>query len=139
MKTVQQKQLLLEQLKKTPIILVACEKTGISRPTYYRWRKESKQFSKVADEAISLGELLVTDLSESQLITLIKEKNFQAIQLWLRQHHPKYAAKLEISGKIEHAEGPLNTKQKSIIRQALRLSMINKQHYYEKPKRIPKH
>ena len=31
-----QKALLLEQLKKTPIVQIACENLGFSRMTYYR-------------------------------------------------------------------------------------------------------
>ena len=34
------KTIILEQLQKAPIVQIACEKTGISRATYYRWRKE---------------------------------------------------------------------------------------------------
>jgi len=34
----------LEQLKKIPIIQVAAEKTGLSRNTIYRWRKEGNEF-----------------------------------------------------------------------------------------------
>jgi ACT domain-containing protein len=37
MKTNKEKDALLEQLKKTPIIQIACEKIGLSRTTYYRW------------------------------------------------------------------------------------------------------
>ena len=39
----------LEELKKIPIILVACEKSGISRNSIYRWKKEDKDFSKSMD------------------------------------------------------------------------------------------
>lgn len=138
MVTKKQKDLLIEQLRKTPIVQIACEKVGVSRISYYRWRKASKQFRKETDEAIIEGELLINDLSESQLITLIKEKNYQAISLWLRQHHTKYATKLEISGRIEHENSSLSAEQKSIIKQALRLSMLNKQNYYEQRKTIPK-
>ncbi len=136
--TDKQKQLLLDQLRKTPIIQLACEKTGISRMTYYRLRRESQKFKRAADEALAQGELLINDLSEGVLISLIKEKNFQAVSLWLKQHHPKYAARLEISGRIEHEDGNLSAKQKAIIKQALRLSMINKQNYYEQRKGVPK-
>ena len=44
MKTKKDKELILEQLRKTPIVQVACEKTGIARATYYRWRKKDKRF-----------------------------------------------------------------------------------------------
>ena len=40
------KELLVEQLKKTPIVQVVCEKIGVSRASYYRWRKDDKGSQK---------------------------------------------------------------------------------------------
>ena len=124
MKNNKQKQALLEQLKKTPITQIACERTGIGRTTYYRWRKENPNFAKRADEAIAQGEALITDMTESQLISLIKDRNFPAIQLWLRHHHPKYGNKIELAGDINIKNEPLTPAQQEIIRQALELAGI---------------
>ena len=41
------------ELKKVPIVLVACEKSGISRNSVYRWKREDKKFSEVMDEALA--------------------------------------------------------------------------------------
>jgi len=117
------KNLILEQLKKTPIIQIACEKSGVSRATYYRWRKEDQEFLKAADEAIRDGEALITDMSESQLISLIRDRNFPAIQLWLKHHHPSYTNRLEISGRIEHLRQELTEEEKQLVERALRLAM----------------
>ena len=76
-----EKEALLESLKQVPIIEYACKRTGISRTTFYRWKKDDKEFAKAVEEALTEGEELITDLSENQLISLIKDKNFQAIQL----------------------------------------------------------
>jgi len=91
------KEVLLEQLKKTPIIEVACQKVGIGRATYYRWRKEDEQFTQASDQAKGEGELLINDMAESQLISAIKEKNLTAIIFWLKNHHPTYGTKIEIT------------------------------------------
>ena len=45
--------------------------------------EEDEQFHEYSDEAMKSGEEMINDLSESQLISLIKDKNFPAIQLWL--------------------------------------------------------
>ena len=45
-----EKMLILEQLKKTPIVQIACEKVGVGRSTYYRWKKEDSKFSSSADD-----------------------------------------------------------------------------------------
>lgn len=84
------KEQMLEHLRKTPIAQVACERTGIARATYYRWLKDDRRFKRDIDAALAAGEALINDMSESQLITLIKEKNFAAVRYWLDRHHLKY-------------------------------------------------
>ena len=113
-----EKKIVIEHLKKIPIIQIACERSNISRPTYYRWRKDDEEFRKETDEAMKDGKGMINDLSESQLVALIKDKNFHAIQLWLRQHHPDYGNKLEVKAVIER-EDPLTPEQEVLIREAL--------------------
>lgn len=124
MKTDKNKETLIEQLKKTPIIEIACEKAGISRATYYRWRKENPDFAKTADEAIIDGESFINDMSESQVISLIKEKNWPAISFWLKYHHPKYANKIEVEANIKQLDEKLTPEQETVVREALRLASL---------------
>jgi len=121
---VKDKAAVLEQFRKMPILQVALERAGISRSTYYNWRDEDKEFKKAADEAIAEGEALITDMSESQLISLVRDKHFPAVQLWLRHHHPKYAPKLELEGTITTIQ-ELSPEQKELVRKALELANIN--------------
>lgn len=119
-----QKELILDQLKKTPIIQFACEKSGVSRATFYRWRSEDKEFKKASDTAILEGEALITDMSESQLIAMIRSRNFQAVQLWLKHHHPKYVNKLEINANINNPIEQLTPEQEAVIKAALQLASL---------------
>ncbi|MGB2762124.1 MAG: phBC6A51 family helix-turn-helix protein [Minisyncoccales bacterium] len=112
-------------LKEMPIVQVACKKVGVGRTTYYRWR-ESKKFAREADAAITEGEAFITDMSESQLISLIRDRNFQALQLWLRHHHPKYGNKVEISGRLTHSDEELTPEQMALVKTALRLASFDK-------------
>lgn len=116
------KNLILEQLGKIPIVQIACEKAGVSRATYYRWRKDDKEFERSADEAIIEGEALISDMSEHQVISLIRDRNFQAIQLWLKHHHPKYGNKVEVTGNLKLEEEPLTQEQQALVEQALELA-----------------
>lgn len=118
MKSNTNKKLFLENLKKVPIIQVACEKSGISRATIYRWRDKDNKFRKDLEAALSEGEALVNDMSESQLISLIKEKNFPAIRFWLNHRHEKFKEKLEVKAKIEKQE-ELTPEQEELVRNAL--------------------
>jgi len=118
-----EKELLIEKLRKTPIVQVACQQVGIGRATYYRWRKENKEFTKTVDEAIEEGNKMINDMAESQLISLIREKNMTGITFWLRHHHSSYANKLEITGHLRHSKEELTPEEKALIRKALRLAL----------------
>ncbi len=114
----------LDELRKVPIVQVACEKTGLSRNSVYRWRKDDKEFLKNMDTALIEGVALVNDMSESQLLTLIKEKNYPAISFWLRHRNDNYKNKLEITTKDDDEE--LTPSQAKIVKQALKLANITK-------------
>lgn len=115
-------QAFFEELKKVPIVLVACEKSSISRNSVYRWKREDKEFSKKMEEALAEGEALVNDMSESQLLTLIKEKNWSAISFWLRHRNPRFKDKIEVTSRNENDE--LTPSQAETVRQALKLANI---------------
>lgn len=122
-KNEQNKQLLLEQLHKNPIVQIACEKTGVSRASFYRWKEEDETFGKAVDEAVSDGRLLINDLAETQLIGAVKDRNFSAIMYWLKHHHPSYKTKVEIEGQVNVIE-ELSPEQKDLVRKALQLADI---------------
>jgi len=116
--------LFLLELEKVPIVQVACEKSGLSRNTVYRWRKEDLGFAKKMDESLSKGVALVNDMSETQLLNLIKEKNWPAIRFWLQHRNDNYKNKLEITTKEDDER--LTPSQAKVVRQALRLAAITK-------------
>lgn len=117
-------ELLLEQLKKTPIVQVACEKVGIGRATYYRWRKENEYFAEQADISIAEGSLLVNDMAESQLMAAIRDKNLTAIIFWLKHHHPHYATKVEVTARLKSDNETLTPEQEALVTRALKLAAL---------------
>ncbi len=118
---------LIEQLKQTPIIQIACKKIGISRATYYRWRK-NKEFAKNADTALAEGLLLINDLAESQLLSAIQDKNMTGIIFWLKHRHPSYGNRLEITGHLKHSENDLTREEKALVKKALKLALPQNKH-----------
>lgn len=108
-----------EELTKVPIVQVACEKTGVSRNSVYRWRKDDQSFCKKMDQALVEGVALVNDMSESQLLTLIKEKNYPAISFWLRHRNDNYKQKLEVKHEMKDAE--LTLEQKLVVAKTLNI------------------
>ncbi len=118
------KEKLIEELREMPVIQFACKKAGIGRATYYRWRSEDMEFAKKAETAITEGEELINDMSETQLISLIRDKNFQSLKLWLQHHHPKYSNKIELKATFQTPQDELTPEQEKTVREALSLASL---------------
>ncbi len=117
----QEKVILLENLKKTPIVQLACEKSSVGRTTYYRWLREDADFAAQAHEALKQGTELMNDYAESQLLTAIKERNLTAIIFWLKNKHKDYSTKIELTGHLRASLEPLTAEQKDLIDKAISL------------------
>ncbi|MBL8160218.1 hypothetical protein JNJ66_07240 [Candidatus Saccharibacteria bacterium] len=119
------KQLLLTQLAKTPIVEAACKHVGLPRSTYYRWRKEDESFADACDETIELSIGRINDLAESQLINAIKDQNMSAITFWLKHHHHRYRNRLEVDARIQAVQQELTPDQVELVGKALQLAGIS--------------
>lgn len=120
------KEQVIEKLKQLPIVQVVCEKTGISRATYYRWRNDDPKFTKLADMALREGRLLINDIAESQLLTAIKDQNMTAIIFWLKYNHPSYTTRVEITAKTKIVDEKLTPEQQETLKNALVLGSLLK-------------
>ena len=121
----QLKSKLLDQLKRVPIVEAACQKAGISRQTFYRWKFEDAEFAKEIEKAIEDGRMFVSDLSESQVLSLIRDKNWSAISFWLKHHHPSYKTRIQIEGSLQMPQEELTPEQEETVKEALRLASIS--------------
>lgn len=115
----QAKDLVIEQLKKIPIVQIACEKSGVSRATFYCWSLDDESFKEKSQKALNEGKTLINDMAESQLISSVKDKNFQAIAYWLKHNHPDYSNKIELSGKISTETEKLTPEQEELVKLSL--------------------
>ena len=111
----------LEVLHEMPIIEYACKKSGIGRTTYYRWRKEDGAFARKSDENFRHGVEFINDMSETQMIQLIKEKKLPAIAMWLKNNSSRYGAPRSIQVPILSAP-ELTDDETKLFRKALSLS-----------------
>jgi ACT domain-containing protein len=123
-RTITNRSLVLKQLAKTPIVQIACEKVGIARSTYYRWRKADKEFAKKADQALQDGVMLVNDMAESQLLAAIRDRNLTSIIFWLKHHHRAYANKLEVTTRSADAEKLTEAEQKLVVKAMKHASLL---------------
>jgi len=118
------KQQVIDQLKFNPIVQIACQKSGVSRATFYRWKNEDQEFAQTVETAISEGVSLINEMAESQLILAIKDKNFSAIAYWLNHRHPAYANKIEVTAKLKHDDEQLTPEQEELVVKALKFASI---------------
>jgi hypothetical protein len=124
MKKDRNKDLILEQVRKIPIIQVACEKVGVARATVYRWKDEDEGFRKNLEVALAEGEALINDMGESQLLSLMKEKNWPAISFWLRHRNPRFRERIEVTANIKSPQDQLTPEQQAVVQEALRLASL---------------
>ncbi|MEX2563845.1 MAG: hypothetical protein WD312_01890 [Candidatus Paceibacterota bacterium] len=81
---------LLQILAETPIVSFACKKIGLDRTTYYRWRKDDKDFRDQTDAILEIGRQNINDMAESAVIKGIKNENARLIIFWLQYNNPRY-------------------------------------------------
>ena len=62
------------------IISYACQKAGVSRQTFYNYKKDDGEFAAAVDE-INEG---IIDVVESKLLTQINDNNLTAIIFYLK-------------------------------------------------------
>jgi hypothetical protein len=117
--TEKQKKALVEQLRRTPIVQLACERTGVGRATYYKWRAQDRIFAKAATRALDAGKFFVNDLAESKLIQLIQNGNITALIFWLKSNHPAYTPMNKVIHEYEIVTNRLTPEEKNIAEQEL--------------------
>src|SRR3989344_554505 len=84
----------LDELRKTSIVTSACNKTGISRATIYRWIKKDPSFRELVDEAKSMGIEVMCDAAELVIFSGIKDKKFQSARYYLEHHSKRYMTRM---------------------------------------------
>jgi ACT domain-containing protein len=97
--TAQLKHKLVQHLRDIPIATYACQRVGVPKATYYKWRKIDQIFREASDEAIITGKLTLNDIAKSQLVKLIKEGDYRSISFWLKHNDADFGSKLTL--KIE--------------------------------------
>ncbi|MAF13456.1 MAG: hypothetical protein CMI53_00985 [Parcubacteria group bacterium] len=121
------KGLIIEQLKKTPVIEIACKKVGIGRATYYRWKKDDIDFAEKAGISLEDGLGMISDLAESKLISAIQDENMTAIIFWLKSHRNAYRNRVELSTS-EKPKEELTPEQQQAVEKALTLGQLTDDH-----------
>ncbi len=92
--------------------------------TYYRWIKQSKPFKKEVEEAMKVGNEVVCDVAETQLLNLVKDGEFGAAKFVLQSLSKKYSTKVEVKHKV--ADQELTEEERQSVQDAIiKLKSIN--------------
>ncbi len=83
----------IKELAKNGNVYVAAMKTGIDRSSHYRWKKEDKDYRKVASQAEKHGRANNCDIAEHALMIKVKEKDINSIKYLLGHNSPRYKPK----------------------------------------------
>ena len=105
-----------------PIVHNCCEKVGVGRATHYRWMKEDKDYQTNVTEAILEGKKFMNDMAENNLLSLVRDQSFPAISFWLKNNHPDYKTKVEVTSKIEANDEALTPEQQKVVQEVLKLA-----------------
>lgn len=116
------RELIIEQLKRTPLVQAAVEKVGVARSTFYRWKLESSEFNNASNEAQAEGIRLMNDFAESKILSAIQDGNLTAAMYWLNHRHQAYGNKLEVTATARNEEEPLTNEQQKAVKKALELT-----------------
>jgi hypothetical protein len=124
------KQKFLEILEKNPVIHIALERSGVAKPTFYRWREQDTEFAQKVEAAMREGKGLVSDIAIAQLISAIKQNNIPAIKFWLQNHHPDYANKLHVTADVKE-EFVWTPEFEELVRASLeKVALLDKKRFF---------
>lgn len=115
----QDKTKLIAELRKTPIVQVACERTGVPRTTFYRWTRHDPQFAEGCEAAMEESSGMINDMAESQLIAAIKDKNMSSITFWLKHNHRNYETRVKVDARVRPEPEELTPEQAALVEKAL--------------------
>jgi len=78
------------------IVGAACQKAGIHRGTYYKWRKADPEFAKICDEV----EIVTHSFVEDKLLAKIAQDDTTAIIFYCKTklRHKGYSERVELAG-----------------------------------------
>lgn len=136
----------LKELEKSGNVFLSCLKMNIHRSTYYRWKKEDKNFRKKATEAEGHGRENNVDIGEHSLMKKVREGDLGAIKYLLSYNSPRYRPKKEASrvffmhekrDSFSDKQAPTLTEAIRGIEEKMRIDSENKIADFDKPE-IPR-
>lgn len=81
---------LVKELEKNYLLQRACNKSGLTRSTVYRWMRADESFANKIRVAQTIGRRYMSDFVESKLLKNIENGDQRAIEFWLKNNNEHY-------------------------------------------------
>ena len=101
MRTRNEKNRLIEELKELPVISIVCKRTGIGKSNYYRWMGKDMDFNEKVYHAIKVGRENINDIAEGHLIAAMRRGEKWAIQYILENNSIRYYKPKRVQDTID--------------------------------------
>lgn len=83
----------IEMIAEMPFVNQACKKAGISRATFYRWKKDNPEFREGVDKALKEGRENISEIAEVMLMKRVRDGDINAIKFTLAHNTTRYKQK----------------------------------------------
>lgn len=107
----------IEQLREMPLITYTCQKYGIPKSTFYKWKLIDKEFKTQVENSINMGRETVNDIAISQLLKKINNGETVPIIFWLKNNSPMFNEKITL--EIKNYKDGLSTEELQAVTKAL--------------------
>lgn len=107
----------IEQLKEMPLVTYTCQKYGIPKSTFYKWKLIDEDFKIQVENSINIGRETVNDIAISQLLKKINNGETVPIIFWLKNNSPMFNEKITL--EIKNNKQGLSTEEIQAVTKAL--------------------
>lgn len=83
----------IQMIAEMPFVNQACKKAGISRATFYRWKKDNPEFREGVKKALSEGRENIAEIAEVMLMKRVRDGDMNAIKFTLNHNSDRYKPK----------------------------------------------
>lgn len=104
----------LEMIAEMPFVNQACKKAGISRATFYRWKKDNPEFREGVKKALSEGRENIAEIAEVMLMKRVRDGDMNAIKFALTHNSERYKQK-----RAAYPFPPINKENLDLYREAV--------------------
>lgn len=106
----------IQMIAEMPFVNQACKKAGISRATFYRWKKDNPEFREGVNKALKEGRENIAEIAEVMLMKKVRDGDINAIKFTLAHNTNRYKTK-----RAAYPFPPISREDLEIYREGVKL------------------